>query len=69
MKILAETKKFDVEKAIEEIKKAHLETVKGTHAEQIGLRTEELFTALGDLYPKVTFILLDDEETIMGWRN
>ena len=69
MKILAEVKSFSVLAAVAEIRKAHAEKVKGTHAEGIELGEGEVFLALADLHPEVTFILLDGQEKIIGWRN
>jgi hypothetical protein len=70
MKILAEAKKgFDVEKAIADVVFVNKILVKGTEAEGIELSIDEIFVALADHYKDVTFILLDDENKIAGWRN
>jgi hypothetical protein len=70
MKILAEAKiGFDVETEILHIKLAEAERRKGTMAEGKDFSMTEIFLALSNKFPEVTFILLDDEEKICGWRN
>lgn len=71
MKILAEVTvgSFNAgeaaRKAVEEIKALR----KGTMAANFAITDREVFVHLSDKYTDITFILLDNDGTIIGWRN
>ena len=69
MKIVAETLKIDVNTEISKIEDELKMEYNGTLAEKSEIRTEDIFVALANKFSDVTFILLDCNEKIIGWRN
>jgi replicative DNA helicase len=69
MKILAEAKAgFDIQEALRLIKEEYKIEVKDSMARNIELRYQETFIILAETYKDMSFILLDDEDNIIGWR-